>query len=124
MKNKEESSAHSQRGNSWRQADLPLADNDGIQTRSSTLRPNSGGASVAARVEQPALSLLPEFLMDAVVDEPNVEPVLLTLLGELDVKPLLNRRMRTRMYGGVGGAVSDGRAYPISSILHVLPSIA
>ena len=55
MKNKEEPSAHSQRGNSWVQAFLSLAEDDGSQTRSSPLRPSPGGASVAARAEQPAL---------------------------------------------------------------------
>ena len=32
-----------------------------------------------------------------------------------DLQLLLNRRMRTRMYGGVGAAVSNGGGYPISS---------
>ncbi|MCA9193839.1 MAG: hypothetical protein KDB03_18835 [Planctomycetales bacterium] len=50
MKNKEEPSANSRRGNSWRQPALPLADDASPQTRSSPLRP-LGGASVAARVE-------------------------------------------------------------------------
>jgi hypothetical protein len=31
-----------------------------------------------------------------------------------DLQLLLNRRMRTRMYGGVGAAVSNGGGYPIS----------
>jgi hypothetical protein len=30
-----------------------------------------------------------------------------------DLQLLLNRRMRTRMYGGVGAAVSNGGGYPI-----------
>ena len=32
-----------------------------------------------------------------------------------DLQLLLNRRMRTRMYGGVGAAVSNGGGYPIYS---------
>ena len=54
MKNKEEPSANSRRGNSWGLVTLPLADDASLQTRSSPLRP-FGGATVAARAEQPAL---------------------------------------------------------------------
>jgi hypothetical protein len=32
-----------------------------------------------------------------------------------DLQLLLNRRMRTRMYGGVGAAASNGGGYPISA---------
>ena len=35
-----------------------------------------------------------------------------------DLQLLLNRRMRTRMYGGVGAAVSNGGGYPISPFNH------
>ena len=34
-----------------------------------------------------------------------------------DSKPLSNRRMRTRMYGGVGAAGSNGRGYPIHAMV-------
>lgn len=73
MKNKEEPSGHSQRGDSWRQVDLPFAGDDGQQTRNPPLRPDSGGVSVAARAEQPALSDSRESLMQQVVDEANIE---------------------------------------------------
>ena len=29
-----------------------------------------------------------------------------------------NRRIRTRMYGGVGGALSDGRPYPDGQLVY------
>ena len=54
MKNKEEPSANSQRGK-----------------RSDAL--SRSGLTVAARAEQPALSLFPMSLMEAVVDEANLE---------------------------------------------------
>ena len=77
MKNKEEPSAHSPRGNSWSQVHLPLqedsAEDVGDQTRSSTLRPNLGGATVAACAKQPALSDSGESLMQHVVDSTNIE---------------------------------------------------
>ena len=77
MKNKEEPSAHSHRENSWRQVDLSLrwelADDIGHQTRSSPLRPNHGGATGAARAEQPALSDSNELMMERVVQWPNIE---------------------------------------------------
>ena len=72
MKKKEEPSTHSRRGDSWVQADLPLADDDGSQTRSSPLRPQ-GGASVAARAEQPALRDSTKSLMQQVVADANIE---------------------------------------------------
>ena len=73
MKDKEEPSAHSRRGDSWKQVDLPLADGVGDQTRSPALRPDTGGASVAARAEQPALRDSPESLMQQIVDDANIE---------------------------------------------------
>ena len=72
MNSKEEPSTHSRSGDSWVQVDLPLAGDEGAQTRSPTLRP-SGGATVAARDEQPALRDFQESLMQQVVDEANIE---------------------------------------------------
>ena len=60
MKNKEESSTDSLRGN-------PSSTEE---TTGSLSRP---GSTVTAQVEQPALSLFPETLMEAVVDAANVE---------------------------------------------------
>ncbi|MCA9247220.1 MAG: hypothetical protein KDA42_08905 [Planctomycetales bacterium] len=60
MKNKEESSANSSRGN-------PASSE---ATTGSLSRP---GRTAAARAEQPALSLFPMSLMEAVVDEANLE---------------------------------------------------
>ena len=60
MKNKEESSANSLRGN-------PSSTEE---TTGSLSRP---GSTVMAQVEQPALSLFPETLMEAVVDADNLE---------------------------------------------------
>lgn len=60
MKNKEESSINSLRGN-------PSSTEE---TAGSLSRP---GSTVAAQVEQPALSLFPESLMEAVVDTANME---------------------------------------------------
>ena len=36
-----------------------------------------------------------------------------------DLQLLLNRRMRTRMYGGVGAAVSNGGGYPITPVMGI-----
>ena len=60
MKNKEESSANSLRGNH----------SSTEETTGSLSRP---GSTAAAQVEQPALSLFPETLMEAVVDPANME---------------------------------------------------
>ncbi|MDP6719179.1 MAG: group II intron reverse transcriptase/maturase [Pirellulaceae bacterium] len=60
MKNKEEPSIDSLRGN-------PSSTEE---TTGSLSRP---GSTVAAQVEQPALSLFPETLMEAVVDSANIE---------------------------------------------------
>ena len=60
MKNKEESSANSLRGN-----------HSSIEESTGSLsRP---GSTVTARAEQPALSMFPMSLMEAVVDEANIE---------------------------------------------------
>lgn len=72
MNSKEEPSTNSRSGDSWVQVDLPLADDAGPQTRSQTLRP-SGGATVAARGEQPALRDSQESLMQQVVEDANIE---------------------------------------------------
>ena len=68
MKNKEE--ANSQRGNASRQVDLHRPDDGGRETIRSLSR---SGRTAAARAEQPALSLFPMSLMEAVVDEANLE---------------------------------------------------
>ena len=60
MKNKEEPSANSLRGNH----------SSTEETAGSLSRP---GSTVTAQVEQPALSLFPESLMEAVVDTANME---------------------------------------------------
>jgi RNA-directed DNA polymerase len=70
MKNKGEPSANSQRGNASRQAELDGPDDADRETTRSPSRP---GRAVAARAEQPALSLFPKSLMEAVVDEANLE---------------------------------------------------
>ena len=77
MKNKEEPSANSQRGNASRQVDLQFPDDAGRQTTRSLSRP---GRTVPTRIKKPALSRLSEFLMGAAVDETNTEPVYRTLL--------------------------------------------
>ena len=48
------------------------------ETTGSLSRP---GRTAAAQIEKPALSLIFEFLMKAVVDASNTEPALLILLG-------------------------------------------
>lgn len=70
MKNKEEPSANSQRGNPSEQVDLNHSGDAGPETTGSLSRP---GRTAAARAEQPALSLFPKSLMEAVVDEANLE---------------------------------------------------
>lgn len=70
MKNKEEPSAHSQRGNPSGQVDLYRSGGVGPETTGSVSRP---GRTAAARTEQPALSLFPRSLMEAVVDQANLE---------------------------------------------------
>ena len=70
MKNKEEPSANSQRGNPSGQVDLNRSGGAGSETTGSRSRP---GRTAAARAEQPALSLSPMSLMEAVVDQANLE---------------------------------------------------
>jgi RNA-directed DNA polymerase len=70
MKNKEEPSANSRRGNPSGQVDLDRSGGVGPETTGSLSRP---GRTVAARAEQPALSLFPMSLMEAVVHEANLE---------------------------------------------------
>lgn len=60
MKNKEESPIDSLRGNH----------SSSEETTGSLSRP---GLTVSAQIEQPALSLFPETLMEAVVDTANME---------------------------------------------------
>jgi RNA-directed DNA polymerase len=70
MKNKEEPSANSRRGNPSGQVDLNRSGGVGPETTGSLSRP---GSTVAARAEQPALSLFPLSLMEAVVEAANME---------------------------------------------------
>lgn len=70
MKNKEEPLANSQRGNLSGQVDLYRPGGVGSETTGSLPRP---GRTAAARAEQPALSLNPKSLMEAVVDQANLE---------------------------------------------------
>ena len=60
MKNKEESSINSLRGNH----------SSAEETAGSLSRP---GSTAAAQIEQPALSLFPEILMEAVVKPANMD---------------------------------------------------
>jgi len=70
VKNKEEPSANSQRENPSEQVDLDRSGGVGSETTDSLSRP---GRNVAARAEQPALSMFPMSLMEAVVDGANIE---------------------------------------------------
>ena len=70
MKNKEEPSANSRRGNPFGQVDLYRPDGVGSETTDSLSRP---GLTAAARAEQPALNLFPRSLMETVVDQAIVE---------------------------------------------------
>lgn len=70
MKNKEEPSAHSLRGNPSVQVDLHSPDDAGTETTGSPSRP---GDTAAACAEQPALSDPTESLMQQVVDDANLE---------------------------------------------------
>ena len=65
---KEEPSISSMRGNP-----SSLEENTGSLSRP--------GRTAAAQIEKPALSLILEFLMEAVVGESNTEPAFLMLLG-------------------------------------------
>ena len=70
MKNKEESSIDSLRGNISAPADRHVAARLSDETTSSLSRP---GPTATAQIEQPALSLFPESLMEAVVNSANME---------------------------------------------------
>jgi RNA-directed DNA polymerase len=70
MKNKEEPSAHSMRGNPSVQVDLHFADDAGTETTGSLSRP---GSTATARAEKPTLSDSPESLMELIVDDANIE---------------------------------------------------
>ncbi|QDS92497.1 Group II intron-encoded protein LtrA [Roseimaritima multifibrata] len=70
MKNKEEPSAHSRRGNPSVQVDLYFPDNVGTETTGSPSRP---GDTAATRAGQPALSNSLESLMQHVVADANFE---------------------------------------------------
>ena len=70
MKNKEESSTNSLRGNT----STPHQRNHSVGRDAEAIRSLSRpGRTVAARAEQPALSLFPESLMEAVIDSTNME---------------------------------------------------
>jgi len=60
--------------------------------------------------------------MEAAIDEPNIATAHHNLRVKRTSTLLSNRRMRTRMYGGVGGAVSNGGAYPIMLLLRLFAS--
>ncbi len=70
MKNKEESSIDSLRGNTSSPAERNLPAGPRDETTNSLSRP---GRTVTAQIEQPALSLFPESLMEAVVNSTNME---------------------------------------------------
>jgi RNA-directed DNA polymerase len=70
MKNKEESSIDSLRRNSSTPAQRNLPAGELGETTSSVSRP---GRTATAQIGQPALSLLPETLMEAVVNPANME---------------------------------------------------
>ena len=69
MKSKEEPSVNSSRGNPSEQVDLDRSGGVGSETTGSLSRP---GRTVTAHTEQPALSLFPMSLMEAVVDPANM----------------------------------------------------
>ena len=70
MKNKEEPSIGSALGNPSTPADRHIPGRASAETTGSTVR-QDGAAS--ASIEKPALSLFPESLMEAVVEQANVE---------------------------------------------------
>jgi hypothetical protein len=116
MKNKEEPSANSQRGNASRQVDLYRSDDVGRETTRSPSRP---GGTVAARAEQPALGLFPGFLTTAGIAVSSTEPALPILLGKQPSILCRTAQCRPARCGGVGAAVSNGRGYPISWLLFI-----
>ena len=70
MKNKEEPSANSSRGNTPSPASRYSPASQRAETTRSLSRPRR---TATARADQPALSLFPESLMEAVVDPANME---------------------------------------------------
>ena len=70
MKNKEEPSIDSLRGNTSSAVQRDLSAGESDATTSSLSRP---GRTATAQTEQPALCLFPESLMEAVVDSTNME---------------------------------------------------
>ena len=70
MKNKEESSIDSLRGNTSSPAERNRSADEHDETTSSLPRP---GRTATAQIEQPALSLFSMSLMEAVVDRANIE---------------------------------------------------
>ena len=105
MKNKEESSANSQRGNLSAQVDLYRSGDVGPETTGSLSRP---GRTVAARAEQPALGLFPMSLMEAVVDQANLETAWKNVKANRGTAQCGPARC-----GGVGRVIGDGGPYPI-----------
>ena len=73
------------------------------------------GCTATALIEKPALSLISESLMGGSGRCIQPRTCFPDATRAPDLSPSSNRRMRTRMYGGVGRAVSDGRPYPISA---------
>ena len=69
MKNKEEPSIDLTRGNPSRPADRHIPGSQRMETTGSIVRPDD---AASASIEKPALSLFPESLMEAVVDQANV----------------------------------------------------
>jgi RNA-directed DNA polymerase len=70
MKNKEEPSANSSRGNPWVQVDLYFPDDQSTETTGSLSRP---GLTAEARAEKPALREDTESLMEQIVDDAIIE---------------------------------------------------
>ena len=110
MKNREEPSVNSRRGNPCEQADLDRSDCVGPQTTSSLSRP---GRTVAARTEQPALRCRSKVLRPLIASRPTIRLRPPQHGRTSAYQPSLNRRMRTRMSGGVVRAISDDGPYPI-----------
>ena len=71
------------------------------------------GCTATALIEKPALSLISESLMGGSGRCIQPRTCFPDATRAPDLSPSSNRRMRTRMYGGVRRAVSDGRPYPI-----------
>ena len=63
MKNKEEPLAHSRRGNSWRQVDLPLAGDEGHRNAIAANRRRSAETVSLARHSLPSIDLIKEMAL-------------------------------------------------------------